>query len=381
MSNWSGRGYRMVWGVPMLPLSGATLATGASGAYDQYYVTVAKDLVAHGMGNAILRLGWEFNQKSYPWYAAGQAPAFVAYWRHIVNAMRGVSGASFVFEWNPSLGDNGGGDKAMGDLTSYYPGDAYVDIMALDVYDIAWNNYPGEPAQFSSIKSRKWGLDWLASFAGQHSKQVAIAEFGLGWGASAGNGQPYAGTGTVSGGDNPRFIADMAAWMRLHNAIISGYWDKDFSSIENGHNPLTAAEIATQFGGSATSVPTTSPSPTVSPTTSPSPTVSPTTSPRPTKKHGNHSRLLLSRLTLHAAVTRADAIKIRGALLPAQDGHKLTIQTKAPTHAAHWRTLAHTLTQANGRYHAVLPRHQAHYLRVATNVGHDSEHSRRIIVG
>ncbi|HWC34898.1 MAG TPA: hypothetical protein VG650_08725 [Mycobacteriales bacterium] len=299
MSNWAGKGYRMIWGVPMLPLSGATLASGATGAYDQYYVTVAKDLVAHGMGDSILRLGWEFNQPSYPWYAAGQASAFVAYWRHIVSAMRGVAGAAFSFEWNPSMGDNGGGDKSMGDFTSYYPGDAYVDIVALDVYDIAWNSYPGEPAQFSSIQSRTWGLNWLSSFASQHSKPVAIAEFGLGWGGSAGNGQPYSGSGTVSGGDNPRFVRDIATWMQQHNAVIGGFWDNSFSSIDNGQNPMTAAEIAAQFGGGAAPTPaptTTTAAPKPAPTTTtaaptPAATATPTTSTTPAKKRRPHDHL------------------------------------------------------------------------------------------
>ena len=143
INSWKGSGYHMIWAVPMLPdTGGVSLAIGATGAYNGYFTLLAQNLVAAGMGNSYLRIGWEFNQSRYPWYAAGQADAFVTYWRQIVTAMRAVPGTQFHFIWNPSRGDNGPKDKAMGNLASYYPGDAYVDMIGMDVYDTAWNSYP-----------------------------------------------------------------------------------------------------------------------------------------------------------------------------------------------------------------------------------------------
>ncbi len=354
IANWAGTGYRMVWGVPMLPVSGATLATGATGAYDQYFVAVAKDLVAHGQGNSVLRLGWEFNQKSYPWYAAGQASSFVAYWRHVVTAMRGVSGAAFSFEWNPAMGDNGGGDKAMGDFSAYYPGDAYVDVVAMDVYDINWNYYPGEGPEFSGIQSRTWGLNWLASFAGQHAKPLAIAEFGLGWGGSSGNGRPYSGSGTVSGGDDPAFVRDMAAWMRQHDAVISGFWDNNFSSIENGKNPLTAAQIKTEFGSSTTTATTTT-----------------TTT---TTKHRSHLRGTGHFLT--HVMTGARSLRIRGKVLPGRASRGVVIESATTAHGA-WRSAGRAHTAADGSYHVVVQRTaRTRFVRVVSTIAHKSAHSR-----
>ena len=89
------------------------------------------------MGDSLLRIGWEFNQAKYRWYPVGQAVSFVEYWRHIVDSMRSVPGAHFRFIWNPSMGDNGQKDLAMGDLAAYYPGDTYVDLVGMDVYDTA----------------------------------------------------------------------------------------------------------------------------------------------------------------------------------------------------------------------------------------------------
>ena len=107
MGGWKSSGYRLVLGVPIIPAtSGGSLAQGATGAYNQYFATLAQNLVAGGEGNAILRLGWEFNGNWYPWSVANNTDAanFAAYWRQIVNTMRAVPGADFSYLWNPELG-------------------------------------------------------------------------------------------------------------------------------------------------------------------------------------------------------------------------------------------------------------------------------------
>lgn len=185
------------------------MAAGASGAYDNYFVQLARHLVAAGMRNAILRLGWEFNERSYPWYAAGQAASFVRYWRNIVTAVRSVPDSTFAFEWNPDRGDQGGGDSTVGDLASYYPGNQYVDIVGLDVYDSSWQSYPGAAAEFQSIRTQAWGLDWLADFGQLVGRPLAIPELGLGSGPSSPDSGAVHGPEAVSGGDDPTFIVDM----------------------------------------------------------------------------------------------------------------------------------------------------------------------------
>jgi hypothetical protein len=89
LSQWHGTNYRLIWDVPMLPnTGGAALSSGAAGAYNQYFVTLATALVAAGKGNSIVRLDWDFN-----WI--GQAAEFNAYWQQIVTAMRSVHGTNF----------------------------------------------------------------------------------------------------------------------------------------------------------------------------------------------------------------------------------------------------------------------------------------------
>ncbi len=197
VSQWAGSGYTMIWGVPILPSSGASLATGATGAYDGYFATLADAMVAHGQGSSIIRMGWEFNGGWFPWAANGQASAFVGYWQQIVTTMRSVSGANFTFEWNPTRGDLG-----VGDLANYYPGDAYVNYVGLDVYDTEWASYPGMPAEFENMETQPYGLDWLASFAAAHDKPMVFPEWGLGWGTCSASGQPISASGQVCGGDD-----------------------------------------------------------------------------------------------------------------------------------------------------------------------------------
>jgi hypothetical protein len=216
----------MIFGMPMLPDSGgASLAIGASGAYDQHFVSLAKKLVAAGMGNSILRLGWEFNQAKNPWYAAGQAVNFVAYWKHIVIAMRSARGAHFDFEWNPSVGSQNEDDGAVGNLDDYYPGNAYVDTLGIDVYDSQDNYYPGATAQYRLVENQPWGLNWIAKFAAAHGKLLSIPEFGLGWGPSAVASGPLSRAGPLSGGDDPKFVADVIKWSVEHGVQQLVYWD------------------------------------------------------------------------------------------------------------------------------------------------------------
>ena len=164
-----------------------------------------------------------------------------AYWQQIVDTMRGVPGAAFRFEWNPTRG-------GYVDLASYYPGDAYVDIVGMDVYDTEWATYPGAAAEFAAMETQPYGLDWLATFSAQHDKPMAFPEWGLGWGPSApGSGPITASNSEVSGGDDPVFVNDMAAWISSHNVIEATFWDYGTSLVGGGQNPQTLGALGADF--------------------------------------------------------------------------------------------------------------------------------------
>ena len=243
VSVWAGRGYQMIWGIPMIPNSGGSMAVGAAGGYNQYFRTLAQNFVAQGQGSSIIRIGWEFNGDWFPWgTTSATAAQFVTYWQQIVSTMRSVSGANFRFEWNPTRGGSV-------NLANYYPGDAYVDIIGMDVYDTEWATYAGASAEFANMESEPYGLDWLATFSSQHGKPIAFPEWGLGWGPSSPGSGPVASAGQqVSGGDDPTFINDMAAWIGSHDVVEATFWDYGTSQVGTGENPATLAALAADFG-------------------------------------------------------------------------------------------------------------------------------------
>jgi hypothetical protein len=242
MQKWHGTTDTMIWGVPMLPNSGASLATEATGAYNRYFERVAKAMVRNGFGASIIRLGWEFNT-GMPWYDCGDPSAFVGAFQQVVDAFRAVPGSNFTFEWNPDIGDAG-----CGNLADYYPGDSYVDFVGLDLYDGGWSIYTGIASEFAKWESETYGLNWLVTFGAQHAKKVVLPEWGIGWGTCSAGGAPAIGSGNVCGGDDPAFIDDVIRWAEQNKVFELNYWDYGTSTVDGGSNPNTASALREDFG-------------------------------------------------------------------------------------------------------------------------------------
>lgn len=263
-STWVGakEGRRLILGVPMLPnLSGVSLETGATGAYNTYYQTLAQNLVAKGLDNSIIRLGWEFNGGWYKWAANGKTAAFVSYWQQIVTTMRAVPGAqNLQFCWNPARG------YLQFPAEQAYPGDSYVDSVALDVYDESWlaNTYPwpagSSAAEIESRRQTVWtndilngnhGIAFWQSFAATHNKPFAFGEWGITKRAD-----------THGGEDNAAFIQNMYDYMTTHPVAWAVYFDVQAADGEHQLStptpsgttdfPLSRAKFLQLFGGGTT---------------------------------------------------------------------------------------------------------------------------------
>ncbi len=251
LSPWQDSRYRLVLGVPMLPTinghSVGTLAAGASGRYDAEFATLAQTLVSYGEGNAILRIGWEFNGTWYPWSVTNQADAanYAAYFRAIVTTMRIVPGAAFRFVWNATSGSEPEAAQ------NAYPGDAYVDYIGLDLYDQVWG-IPLDPTlAWPRYVTEVNGLQWLASFAAAHDKPAVIPEWGLTI-RSDGHGL----------GDDPLYVAKMAQWISTHDVAFTSYFDVDAPDgqhdISDHDFSLSLAEFRRSFASAEPhAVPTT----------------------------------------------------------------------------------------------------------------------------
>jgi hypothetical protein len=248
LSNWQGTPFTMTWGVPMLPCGqSSTQCTADAGAYDEvahggadgYFKTLAQKLVSAGFGSSFIRLGWEFNDGAMAWAVcnlngSGLTPLagdFVPAYRNIVTAMRSVSGAKFKFIWNPLVSSNAGCPG--GNLEKFYPGDNYVDMVALDVYDeigqstsnsARWtdlmNGVNGghwtyvAPSPIGSQSFKGYGLDWLTAFGKDHGKLVGVPEWGL-----------FSHGPDGGGGDDAYFVTQMADWIKANATGPAIFWN------------------------------------------------------------------------------------------------------------------------------------------------------------
>ncbi|MFV1989374.1 MAG: glycosyl hydrolase [Acidimicrobiales bacterium] len=259
---------RISLAVPMLVDTGGTLAQGAAGKFDANFKNYAKKLVAGGQKDAIIRLGWESDGKWYRWSAVKDPANFKKYFQRIVKVMRSVPGQNFSFDWNTAI-------NTQRDPSRFYPGDSYVDIVSLDVYDRSYGAKTKDPVKrFASMKSRPGGLNWLKSFAASHKKEMAIPEWGL-------SRQHVAGVNP----DNPVFIKGMYGWIVANKPLYFSYFERnggDKHALMGGQYPKSAAVFKQLFGGlGGKSSPTNTTSPTTT-TAKPASTVGSSATSAPT---------------------------------------------------------------------------------------------------
>ena len=220
LTQWSHTGDKMIWGVPMLPVSGASLAEGASGAYDQKFVNLARLLVISGQGSATLVLGFDPDQPSNPWSVSNSADAasYVAYWQHIVTAMRQVPGAGFSFAWD--LAGNGTVSP-----TALYPGDLYVDSVATGAVDDL--SLPADvSSRWSAVAWAPTGPQWFAAFAAAHHKPLSIFSLLM---------EPTSVPG--GGGDDPAFVSAFLQWATTNHVATIVVWDYGPGAMNGGDYP------------------------------------------------------------------------------------------------------------------------------------------------
>jgi len=224
---WKSSGLTLSLGVPIIPTTSSgqpegTLAAGASGSYNSYFTKLATKLVAFGESNAYLRLGWEFDGSWYPWHAQGVSAGaeFASYFRQIVTSMRSVPGASFRFVWNPDASAFGPQGHS---VTAAYPGNAYVDVIGLELYD--WNWGPPETPQAAWKYTFLPELSTAEHFARSMGKPLSLSE----WGVVTANSHGF--------GDDPYFIKEMIQWIKspTHNVVFESYFNGN--TIAAGGSP------------------------------------------------------------------------------------------------------------------------------------------------
>lgn len=207
---------RLVISMPMLNQdSSGMLVEGANGAYDQYFRTLGQEIVDKGLGNSVIRLGWEANGDWYPWKASTNPEAWKAYFRRIVGILRSVEPKvagqppqNFQIDLTYNRGTSGTNIK----FDTMYPGDDVVDIIGMDVYDTKWMDNTSPPeARWDEVVNQEMGLNDYRAFAALHNKPMSHPEWGL-W------EKDHDTNGGV--GDNPYFIDRMADWFEANASSI-----------------------------------------------------------------------------------------------------------------------------------------------------------------
>jgi hypothetical protein len=174
------------------------LADILDGTWDPYIKARAREFAAVRLP-ILVRWGHEFNGNWYPWGIANNSAdpsLYVRAYRH-VHDLAVTAGARNV-QWVWAYNNGSSPDAAYNDPAGAYPGDRYVDWVAIDGYN--WGFGPSwDPA----------GDHWTsfdATFATAYAKARAIAPnrpVMLGEFAS-----------TEDGGDKARWFADMDATLR-----------------------------------------------------------------------------------------------------------------------------------------------------------------------
>jgi hypothetical protein len=230
----------LVYGLPMLPANGdGDLQSISSGAYDWVYTKVASDLVKHGRGRSIVRIGWEANGDWWPWNAqADSADAYVAAFRHIVGVLRSVA-PQLVIDFDVNCGTTlRGQSDRLDTLTQLYPGDDAVDLIGCDHYD--WNAIEAiDDAGWERAKHPKdsVGVQDVADFARARGKGLTLPEWGLASPQEHGNG------------DNPFFMQKMRGFFEDNKdvLVLEDYFSEPETSLGSGiwdpeQNPQSAEE-------------------------------------------------------------------------------------------------------------------------------------------
>ncbi|MFE9039325.1 glycoside hydrolase family 26 protein [Streptomyces sp. NPDC007818] len=172
------------------------LRRGAAGDFDGHFRTLGERLVEHGLGDAVLVLGWEMNGTTYGHRCGPDPTAWKAYWRSAVGALRGVAGQRFRFDFTPSRG------RDAVPWPECYPGDDVVDIIGMDAYD------QPEGVSFEEQVSEEYGLAHHVAFARAHGKPVSYPEWGL-----------------FRNGDNPAYVRGMLDWFAAYRPVYQTVTD------------------------------------------------------------------------------------------------------------------------------------------------------------
>ncbi len=261
----------------MIPVAGIAMATSngsagselsqlediAKGNHDDVWKAIV-DAWAKGKYPAVyFRLGWEMNSNYMPWGVGASktlASAWVAAFKEMVGAIRAEAKAKNIkayIVWNPVANNVSNSSNPLRVDLDLYPGNEYVDVIALDLYSHVAANQPyidvttqkrvpdfatwlqnpanREFAWNGDAGGNAWGMKQHIAFAKSKGKPIALGETGAG--TVPANADPPIGLN-----DDGKFPAWLAG--RIQDAANDGV-ACEFATIWN----INVADGSWQFTG------------------------------------------------------------------------------------------------------------------------------------
>lgn len=191
-----------------------------AGDFDGYLTRWARQIRAYRQP-VVVRFAHEMNGNWYPWseQVNGNGPGdSVAAWRHVVQIFTANHAGNVIWKWSPNVPYEGSTD-----LASLYPGDRYVDQVALDGYN--WSTLQPWSTWQSFAEIFAPGLAQLRALT---ARPVYIGETGC----------------PEIGGDKAAWVSDMFATLRAHPEIRGLTWfdfDKETDWRLDSSAPTLAA--------------------------------------------------------------------------------------------------------------------------------------------
>jgi hypothetical protein len=178
----------------------------AAGDFNTYATELGTNLVAAGLQNSVIRLGAEMNgtwEADFIGTTTQEQNLWATCFANEVTSLRQAAGQNFLIDWDPNA------CKGAYPYTNFYPGNAYVDIVGLDLYDVDCNT-PNTPVTFSTLANEPFGLTYFEAFAAAQGKPMSFPEWGL---------------STIPSGDDPGYIDGIGSTVASGDFAFESYFD------------------------------------------------------------------------------------------------------------------------------------------------------------
>lgn len=205
----------------------------AAGDFDSYAKVLGQSLVSAGLQHSVIRLGAEMNgnwEVDYVGNTTQEQRLWATCFDNEVTALRSAKGEKFLIDWDPNA------CKADIPYARYYPGNAYVDIVGLDLYDVGCVS-PTRSVSFKQLSLEPEGLVDFEAFAAEKGKPMSLPEWGL-------SSKPT--------GDDPGFIDGIGSTVADGDFAFETYFDVNDKGVEalslGPHTPRAVVAFKDWFG-------------------------------------------------------------------------------------------------------------------------------------